>query len=135
MAWHGTPEERTSLVRRLYDGTIEQDLALDIYAEDIHWSMPKGRGKLMGERRGRAAIGEAFAYVMEVVSEYNSMTEPWEILADEQDTISFNREWGARKSDGAQFDFNVAIRWEFVDGQITSIREFIQDEEHKGSFF
>ena len=123
------------MIRRLYDSTIEQDLDLDLYADDISWYMPQGRGKLMGERHGRAALDEAFAYVCEVASEYNSVTERHEILADERDTISFNREYGARASDGARFDFNVAIRWEIVDGKITAIREFIQDEAHKGEFF
>jgi len=134
--WTGTAEERIALVRRLYDGTIDMDLDLAIYADDISWYMPQGRGKLMGApRHGRAALDEGFAYVMDVISEYNSKTEPWEILADEHDTMSFNREWGARKSDGARFDFNVAIRWEMANGQITAIREFIQDEAHKGEFF
>lgn len=133
--WTGSTEQRISLIRRLYDGTIDMDLDLNIYAEDLSWYMPKGRGKLMGERHGRASLDEAFAYVVEVTSEYNSITEPWEILADDHDTLSFNREWGARASDDARFDFNVAIRWTIVDGQITEIREFIQDEAHKGEFF
>lgn len=134
--WTGTAEERIALVRRLYDGTIEGDLDLAIYADDIDWYMPKGRGKLMGGvRHGRPALEAGFAYVMEVISEYNSLTEPWEILSDGEETISFNREWGARKSDGARFGFNVAIRWGMANGQISSIREFIQDEAHKGEFF
>ena len=84
-AWTGTADERIALVRRLYDGTIDLDLDLAIYADDIAWYMPQGRGKLMGpSRHGRAAVEEGFAYVMEVISEYNSKTEPWEILAEER---------------------------------------------------
>jgi ketosteroid isomerase-like protein len=135
MTWSGSPDERISLVRRLFDATAEHDLAQDVYADDLYWSMPKGRGRLMGERRGRAAIDEAFGHVLAVASEYHSRTDPCEILADEHDTISFNRDWGVRAADGAEFDFLVAMRWEIVDGQITAMHEYIQDEEHKGSFF
>jgi len=131
----GTPEERIALIRRLFDATVEQDLDLDVYADDLTWHMPKGRGTLMGERHGRAALEEAFAYVMEVASEFKSVTEPYEILADDRDTISFNRDSGTRASDGAPFDFSVAMRWEIVDGQIAVMHEYIQDEQHKGAFF
>jgi hypothetical protein len=89
----------------------------------------------MGEHHGRAYMDEAFGYVVSSTSEFDSYIGPDEILADEHDTISFNRDFGARASDGARFDFNVAIRWEIVDGQIKVMREYIQDEEHKAEFF
>ena len=133
--WTGSPDERIAIVRRLFDGAAEHEIALEIYADDLYWSMPKGRGTLMGERHGREAIDEAVGHVMDVAADYHSSTEEWEILADDHDTISFNRDWGVRRSDGAPFEFEVAMRWEFVDGQIAAMREYIQDEQHKAEFF
>jgi ketosteroid isomerase-like protein len=130
-----SPESRIALVRRLYDSTIDQDLYLDAYADDLIWYAPQGRGKLMGEHHGRDYMDEAFAHVVATTSEFDSYIGPDEILADEYDTVSFNRDVGTRKSDGAHFDFDVAIRWEIEDGQIKRMTEYIQDEEHKAEFF
>jgi len=57
-----------------------------------------------------------------------------EILADDYDTVSFNRDFGKR-ADGVPFDFQVAIRWEIENGQIKVMTEYIQDEAHKAEFF
>ncbi|MCU1461878.1 MAG: hypothetical protein JWO37_1953 [Acidimicrobiales bacterium] len=126
-------EERIKLIQRLYDSTIEQDLFADAYAEHFTWHAPKGRGTLMGDHQGRAYIEEAFAHVVSISSEFNSVIG--EILADDECVISFNRDYGVRASDGAKFDFDVAIRWHVADGQIQEMWEYIQDEEHKGEFF
>ena len=130
-----SPEYRIDLIRKLYDSTIDQDLLLAAYAEDLTWYAPKGRGVLMGEHHGRAYMDEAFARVVATTSEFDSFIGPDEILADEYDTVSFNRDFGTRKSDGAPFDFDVAIRWEIEDGQIKVMTEYIQDEAHKAEFF
>ncbi|MBI5089066.1 MAG: nuclear transport factor 2 family protein [Actinobacteria bacterium] len=135
VAWTGTADERIALIRRLFDTTVEHELDPSIYAEALVWHMPKGRGRLMGERVGRAAVDEAFAHVLTVAGEFRSRTEPWEIVADDRDTISFNHDSGTRASDGAPFAFDVAMRWEIQDGQITVMHEYIQDEQHKGEFF
>ena len=130
-----SPEHRISLIRKLYDSTIDQDLFVDAYAEDLIWYAPKGGGALMGEHHGRAYMDEAFAHVVATTGEFDSYIGPDEILADEYDTVSFNRDFGTRKSDGARFDFDVAIRWEIENGQIKVMTEYIQDEEHKAEFF
>ncbi|HEY4333570.1 MAG TPA: hypothetical protein VGM78_13405 [Ilumatobacteraceae bacterium] len=128
-------EQRIALIRRLYDSTIEQELALDVYAEDLIWHAPEGRGRLMGTHSSRAYMDEAFAYVVSVTNEFDSHIGPDEILADEFDTLSFNRDFGTRASDDEPFNFNVAIRWKIENGQIKEMYEYIQDEEHKAKFF
>jgi ketosteroid isomerase-like protein len=129
-----SPEDRINLIRKLYDSTIDHDLYLDAYAEDLVWFAPKGRGKLMGEHHGRDYMDEAFAYVVSSTSEFDSFIGENEILADEYDTVSFNRDFGKR-ADGVPFDFEVAIRWEIENGQIKVMTEYIQDEAHKAEFF
>jgi hypothetical protein len=129
-----SPESRASLIRRLYDSTIDQDLYLDAYAEDLIWYAPKGRGKLMGEHHGRAYMDEAFGYVVSSTSEFDSFIGEDEILVDDFDTVSFNRDFGKR-ADGVPFDFQVAIRWEIEAGQVKVMTEYIQDEAHKAEFF
>jgi ketosteroid isomerase-like protein len=129
-----SPESRINLIRKLYDSTIDQDLYLDAYADDLIWYAPLGRGKLMGEHHGRAYMDEAFGYVTSSTSEFDSFIGENEILADEYDTVSFNRDFGKR-ADGVPFDFQVAIRWEIENGQIKVMTEYIQDEAHKAEFF
>ena len=130
-----SPESRIALIRKLYDSTVDQDLFLDAYAEDLVWYAPKGRGVLMGEHHGRSYMDEAFAHVVAVTGEFDSYIGPEEILADDHDTVSFNRDFGTRKSDGVPFSFDVAIRWEIEEGQIKVMTEYIQDEAHKAEFF
>ena len=130
-----SPESRINLIRKLYDSTIDQDLYLDAYADDLVWYAPKGRGKLMGEHHGRSYMDEAFAHVVAVTDKFDSFIGENEILADDYDTVSFNRDFGTRAGDGEPFNFEVAIRWEIENGQIKIMTEYIQDEAHKAEFF
>ncbi|MCU1451962.1 MAG: SnoaL-like polyketide cyclase [Acidimicrobiales bacterium] len=128
-----TAEARIGVVQRLYDSTVDRDLAADAYADDFIWHAPQGRGALMGVHVGRDYIEKAFEYVLSIATEFSSVIN--EIIADDQHVISFNRDSGVRGSDGKHFGFDVAIRWRVENGQIQEMWEYIQDEEHKADFF
>ena len=128
-------EERIALVRGLYESTIDHDLATQVYADDLIWHAPRGRGKLMGDHFGADYIIQAFSDVLSISSDFSS--EIGEVLASDGDefVLSFNRDFGTRDSDGEKFSFDVAIRWRIIDGKIAEMWEYIKDEAHKGEFF
>ena len=125
--------DNADIIRKLWSSMATQDLLGQVYADDVIWHGPRGRGTLMGDRFGRKELEGVFATAVATASNFGS--ELIDVVSKGEWVLSFSRDYGTRDSDQREFSIDIGIRWRVVDGKITELWEHIQDEELKSDIF
>jgi ketosteroid isomerase-like protein len=119
-------EQNKAIVEQAYNnfktGNIEA--LLDLFADDISWTLPEMEGvPFAGKRTGRAAVGEFFSTLgalQDVVS-----FEPRELIAEGDKVVALGiYEWRV-KANNREFGSDFAHVWTIRDGKLASLHEYM----------
>ena len=121
-------------MRRLIDAFRTADVAAieTSLAPDVVWHFPGREGALAGEHRGRDAVFEFLAKVMNL-TEGTFVFDLVDIVANDERAIVLFR--GSARRQERKLDNPTCLVIELHDGQATTIWEYVWDLEHVETFW
>jgi hypothetical protein len=130
-----TPEHPNALrVRELFAAFRHGDVAAvnAALAEQAVWHFPGRRGGLAGSHRGRAAILQFLARVVQLTGGTFHL-ELEDVLANDRIAVAFFR--GHAERGGKRLDNPTCLRMRIEGAQVVELHEFVWDLEHVEEFW
>jgi ketosteroid isomerase-like protein len=119
-------EQNKSLVNQAYSNfkTGDIEALLNLFAEDITWTLPEMAGvPFAGARTGRASVAEFFASVGG--TQESLRFEPRELIGEGDRVIALGSySWRVKATD-REFTSDFAHAWTIRDGKATDFREYM----------